>query len=139
MKFSSKRNDALVNGVRPGFSAADSHFLNRQIHTPKTQIFSSEELDEEPEDRIYYCAMCKGVLDYDKHLDAYACKSCVQYYDITNLQDTPLKDIKDLQLVPYSAQRHYAPFDPDDPNTPFVESIPLDKTEEEEWEEEREW
>lgn len=26
----------------------------------------------------------KGVLDYDKHLDAYACKSCVQYYDTTN-------------------------------------------------------
>lgn len=41
-----------------------------------------------------------------------------------------MKDIKDFQLVPYSAQRHYAPLDTDDPNTPFVESIPLDKTDE---------
>jgi len=98
-----KRNDAIVNGVRLGFSAADSHFLNRQIHTPKTQIWSAEELEEEdPDDRIYYCAMCKGVLDYDKHLEAHLCKSYVQYYDTTNIQDTPLKDIKDFQLAPYS-------------------------------------
>lgn len=40
-------------------------------------------------------------------------------------------DIKDFQLVPYT-QRHYAPSDPDDPNTPFVEAISLDIIEEEE-------
>jgi hypothetical protein len=75
--------------------------------------------------------MCKGVLDYDKHLDAYACWSCVQYYDITNLQDTPLKDITDFKLVPYSAQRHCLEFDGNDPMTPFVESIPVDKLDKE--------
>lgn len=40
-------------------------------------------------------------------------------------------DIKDFQLVPYT-QRHYAPFDPDDPNTPSVKAISLDTIEEEE-------
>jgi len=40
-------------------------------------------------------------------------------------------DIKDFQLVP-NTQRHYAPFDPDDPNTPFVKAISLDTIEEEE-------
>jgi hypothetical protein len=76
--------------------------------------------------------MCKGVLNYDKHLDAYTCRSCVQYYDITNLQDTPLKDIKDFQLTPYSQLQHYPVFDENDPNTLFVEGIHLDKLEKEE-------
>lgn len=44
-------------------------------------------------------------------------------------------DIKDFKLVPYT-QRHYAPFDPDDPNTPFVKAISLDTIKEEEEEEE---
>lgn len=127
-----KRNDALVNGIRPGFSDRDSHFLNRQTHTPKTQIWSAEELEsEEPEDRTYYCALCKGVLDYSKHLEAYECKACIQWYDL-RLQDTPLKDIRDFQLVPYGEQRHYPVFDENDDKLPFVESIPLDKMEEEE-------
>ena len=42
-------------------------------------------------------------------------------------------DIKDFQLVPYT-QRHYAPFDPDDPYTPFVSFIFGYKIEEEEGE-----
>ena len=57
----------------------------------------------------------------------------MQYYDTTNLQDTP-KDIKDFQLVPYNAQRHYPVFDGNDSSIPFVESIPVDKTTEEEGE-----
>ncbi len=40
-------------------------------------------------------------------------------------------EIKEFQLVPYT-QRHYAPFDPDDPNTAFVKAISLDTIEEEE-------
>jgi hypothetical protein len=131
LKFT-KRNDALVNGIRPGFSDRDSHFLNRQTHTPKTQIWSAEELEsEEPEDRTYYCALCKGILDYDKRLEAYTCKACVQWYDM-RIQDLPLKDIKDFQLVPYGEQRHYRTFDENDSMTPFVESVPLDQMAEEE-------
>jgi hypothetical protein len=132
MKFT-KRNDRVSReGTRPGFNDSDVKFLSKQIHTPHIQIFSSEEIIEDPAKETFFCAMCKGVLDYDKHLEAYVCKSCVQYYDTTNIQDTPLKDIEDFKLVPYSAQRHYAPFDADDPNTPFVASVPVDKISDEE-------
>ena len=51
----------------------------------------------------------------------------MQYYDITILQDTPLKDTKDFQLAPYSQLQHYPVFDGNDPNMPFVEGIHLDK------------
>jgi hypothetical protein len=69
--------------------------------------------------------MCKGVLDYNTKLEAYYCSSCVQWYD-TRIQDVPLKDIKDFQLVPYGEQRHYPQFDANDPMTPFVEAVNLD-------------
>ena len=104
----------------------DSYFLNRRIDLPKVQIFSSEEIIEDPAKETFFCTMCKGVLDYDKYLEVHVCKSCVQYYDTTNLQDKPLKDIKDFQLVPYGEQMHYATFDENDPMTPFVENVPLD-------------
>jgi hypothetical protein len=130
MKFT-KRNDRISReGTRPGFEDSHVSFLSRETHTPRTQIFSSEEIIEEPEKQRFWCAMCKGILDYNKHLEAYECKSCVQWYDL-RLQDTPLKDIKDFQLIPYNAQRHYPVFDENDSNTPFVESIPVDKTDEE--------
>jgi hypothetical protein len=69
MKFT-KRNDALVNRIRAGFSDRDSHFLNRQTHTPKTQIWSYEELEDEidPEDKTYSDAI-KGVLSAKKRED----------------------------------------------------------------------
>ena len=129
MKFT-KRNNAVVNGTRPGFSDRDSYFLNKRTDLPKIQIFSSEEIIEDPTKEEFFCAMCKGILDYDKRLEAYECKSCVQWYDL-RLQDTPLKDVKDFQLVPYGDQRHYPEFDANDPMTPFVESIPVDKTDDE--------
>lgn len=129
MKFT-KRNDRVSKeGTRPGFEDSHVSFLNKQTYTPKTQIFSSEEIIEDPTKEEFFCAMCRGILDYDKHLEAYACKSCVQYYDVQNLQDTPLKDINDFQLVPYSDHRHYPTFDENDPMTPFVENIPLDDLE----------
>lgn len=130
LKFT-KRNDRVSReGVRTGFNDADVTYLNRWTDTPKTQIFSSEEIIEDPAKETFFCAMCKGVLDYDKHLDAYSCKSCVQYYEITNLQDTPLKDIKDFQLAPYNQLQHYPVYDENDPNTPFIEGIHLDELEE---------
>ena len=70
--------------------------------------------------------MCKSLLSYDKRLEAYHCSSCVQWYDL-RLQDTPLKNIKDFQLVPYGEQRHYPEFDQNDPMTAFIENIPVDK------------
>jgi hypothetical protein len=132
MKFT-KRNDRVSSeGVRPGFNDSDITFLSKQIHTPRTQIFSYEELESaEPEDRHYFCAMCKSKLDYSKYLEAYECKECVQYYDVQNLQDKPLTDIEDFKLVPYGAQRHYPEFDAEDPHTPFVETVDLNDTNEE--------
>jgi hypothetical protein len=94
---------------------------------PKLQIFSDEEIIEDPIKAEFFCAMYKALLSYDKRLEAYHCSSCVQWYDL-RLQDIPLKD---FQLVPYGEQRHYAEFDANDPMQPFVENIPVDRTYEE--------
>jgi hypothetical protein len=66
MKFK-KGNDITVDGIRPGFRAQDSFSL-RTDHSPKTQIFAySEDDDIEPEERTYWCAVCKSKLDYLNH------------------------------------------------------------------------
>lgn len=63
MKFKRRNDLEGREGTRPGFTQADIIYLRRETHTPKTQIFSMEELEGEPEERAYYCAMCKGKLD----------------------------------------------------------------------------
>jgi hypothetical protein len=57
MKFR-RRNDLEVRGgTRPGFTQDDIMYLRRETHTPKTQIFSMEELEDPPEQREYFCAL----------------------------------------------------------------------------------
>lgn len=74
MKFT-KRNDRVSKeGNRPSFGDSHISFLNKQTFTPKTRIFSSEEIIEDPANEEFFCAMCKGILDYDKRLEAYECK-----------------------------------------------------------------
>ena len=127
MKFS-KRNDRISKeGVRPGFNDADVIYLNRQTHTPKTQIFYSEEIIEDPEQETFFCALCKSKLDYIKKMQMYTCIQCVEYYDL-NTQTTPLKDVTDTQLRPYADLIKYPTADADD--IPFFEGIDLSKQQE---------
>jgi LSD1 subclass zinc finger protein len=124
MRFTNKRNDTIVNGIRPGFTQKDSIYLNRQTHSPKTIIFSAEELEGEPETRQYWC-VCRSPLTYLKGSNTiWQCSECLSHYDI-NIQDSPIKDPTDFKLTPYSSLRHYPVYDEDDPNTLFVEGIDL--------------
>jgi hypothetical protein len=133
MKFTKSNDKIGIEGTRAGFEDRDIAYLNKQIHLPRTQIWSYEQLEDEiePEDKVYQCAICKSKLDYVKYLDAYRCGLCIEFYD-TNIQDTPLKDIEDFKLVPYSDQVHYPVFDENDLMTAFVENIHLNNIEEQE-------
>jgi hypothetical protein len=128
LKFSSRRNDKLSKeGTRPGYFDADITYLNRQTHTPKTQIISSE-LEGEPEDRKYYC-VCKSPLTYLKGSNTiWQCSSCLSHYDL-NIQDSVIKDPTESKLIPYSSLRHYPQYDENDSNVLFVEGINLNKEE----------
>jgi len=129
MKFR-KQNDIIVDGVRPGFTTRNSFSL-RTDHTPKIQIFaySEDDEEEEPEERTYWCAMCKSRLEYLKGSDTiWRCDNCMEFYD-TKIQDSVVKDKEDFKLAPYSGLQHYPVFDADDPNIPFVEGINLDDKE----------
>ena len=55
----------IISPCRTGFNDADVTYLNRRTDTRKTQIFSSEEIIDNPEQEHYYCVSCKGKLDAD--------------------------------------------------------------------------
>lgn len=130
MKFT-KRNDITVDGVRQGFTLKDSIALRKDTNNnPDVQIFSYEDDLEDPEDRTYWCAICKSKLEYLMGSDTiWRCDSCMEYYD-TKIQDSVIKNKEDFKLAPYYGLRHYPTADADD--IPFVEAINLDDTEEEE-------
>ncbi len=55
-----KDNNIQVN---QGFSLKDQNYLKKYDNAaadPTIQMFTEEELDEEPEQRIYFCAFCKS-------------------------------------------------------------------------------
>lgn len=124
MKFR-KRNDITVNGVRQGYDPRDAMLVRRETHTPKTQIFSMEEIEGEPEDRDYFCAMCKGKLDFVKNLEMWNCSMCSEFYD-TKIQDVPVKNTNQFKATPWFELQHYPTTDEDDIEAPFVESIDHD-------------
>lgn len=121
MKFR-KRNDLTVNGVRQGYDPRDAMLLRRETHTPKTQIFRAEELEDEPEDRDYFCVICKSKLDYIKNLEMWTCSECSSYYD-TKIQDVPVKNISQFRVTPWFELQHYPTTDVDDIEAPYVEGI----------------
>jgi hypothetical protein len=127
MKFN-KRNNKLSNeGIITGLSDADVTYLNRQTNTPKTQIINSEELEGEPEDRKYWCAICKSPLEHLRGSQTiWQCSECLSHYDL-NIQDSPIKDQRDFKLTPYSSLMHYPQYDENDSNVLFVEGIDLNK------------
>jgi ribosomal protein L37AE/L43A len=129
MKFRQK-NDLTVNGVRSGFSIKDTVALRRETdHTPKTQILAYSEDDEEPEERTYWCAVCKSRLEYLKDSDTiWRCDNCMEYYD-TKIQDSPIKDNSGFKVKPHSDLMFYPTEDAED--IPFVQGINPDTIDEE--------
>lgn len=122
MKFRKPNDLKGREGTRPGFTQADIIYLRRQTDTPKTQIFSMEELEDPPEERVYHCAICKGRLDYIKNLEMWTCSECSQYYD-TKIQDVPVKNVNQFRVTPWFELQHYPTSDMDDIEAPFVEGI----------------
>ncbi|MGH9953671.1 MAG: hypothetical protein ACRD5J_18805, partial [Nitrososphaeraceae archaeon] len=96
---------------------------------PRIQIFLDDDNEnEEPEERTYWCAICKSRLEYLNCSDTiWSCDNCIEYYD-TKIQDSVVKDKSDFKLVPYSGLQHYPTADAED--IPFLEAInPNDKEE----------
>lgn len=115
--------------VNQGFKPNDQNYLRKYDNPksdPQIQLFTDEDLDEEPEDKQYFCAMCKTRLDYYSDLEEWFCSGCMQHYD-TKIQDKPIADISDFKLVPHSDLLHYPQFDDNDPRLAFVANIDVDK------------
>src|SRR5918996_3889960 len=114
MKFT-KGNDITINGVRLGLTLRDSIVMRREpAHTSRLQTFILEDLEEDPEERTYWCAICKSKLIYLTNTETiWKCDNCLQYYDI-KIQDRPIKDKSEFKLR--SFHDPYRQFDEDDPN-----------------------
>jgi hypothetical protein len=81
-----------------------------------------KELEGEPEEREYHCAICKAKLEYIKSLEMWNCSECSQYYD-TKIQDVPVKNISEFRVTLWSELQHYPTYDENDPNILFIEGI----------------
>jgi len=123
-------------GVKSGFTHQDEYQLrkwNNPLSNPRIQIWTEEDLDDEPEEvKRYYCAMCKSRLEHLPKLEYWQCSSCSEVYDNKYLHDTPLKSITDHKLMPHTALQYYPQYDDDDPNIPFVSAVDIDDNLEEE-------
>jgi hypothetical protein len=87
------------------------------------QIWSYEEFEsEEPEEREYFCAICKGPLSYQIKLEVWKCDECQEFYD-TKIQDVPVKNINQFKATPWFELQHYPTSDEDDIELPFAEGI----------------
>jgi|ERR687898_2044041 NAD-dependent DNA ligase len=105
MKFT-KRNDnnnITINGVRLGLTLRDSVVMRREAdHTPRLQTFTLEDLEEDPEERTYWCAICKSKLVYLTNPETiWRCDNCLSYYD-TKIQDRPIKNRLQTIFTPQS-------------------------------------
>ena len=87
-------------------------------------------MEEEPEERTYWCAICKSKLVYLNHIDTILkCDNCLQYYD-TKIQDRPVKGKSEFKLKSYHDP--YRQFDEDDLNIVFVEGLEIESRDSEE-------
>jgi hypothetical protein len=112
-----------------GFSQQDRNYLRQFDNAqadPELQILTEEDFEEEePEQRQYFCAICKSRLDYlEGSKTIWRCNECTEYYD-TNNQDVPLKDISELRVKTYPELSYYQTWDEEDPNMVFMEQIDL--------------
>ena len=90
-------NDSNNSAVNAGWNLQDQHYLNRDADPagdPTIQTFTQEELEGEPEQRQYWCSVCRAKLDYLQGTETiWICSNCSQMYD-TSIQDLPVKNIK---------------------------------------------
>jgi NAD-dependent DNA ligase len=84
MKFTKGNDNTItINGVRLGLTLRDSVVMRREAdHIPRLQTFTLEDLEEDPEERTYWCAICKSKLVYLTNTDTiWRCDNCLSYYD----------------------------------------------------------
>jgi ribosomal protein L37AE/L43A len=94
-----------------GWKLEDRHYLHKYDNAqadPKLQILTEEDLEEEePEQRQYWCAICKSRLDFLKETGTmWRCNECMEYYD-TSIQDVPVKDLRESKVRTYTELQHY--------------------------------
>jgi hypothetical protein len=115
-----------------GWTLEDRHYLRKTDPSsdPAIQILTEEDLEEEePEQRQYWCAICKARLDFLKETGTiWRCNECMQYYD-TSIQDVPVKDIRDTKVKAFPELDHYPTADEDDVWLPFVQGVDPDADE----------
>jgi len=115
-----------------GWSQQDKHYLRKTdpSNDPAIQILTEEDLeDEEPEQRQYFCALCKSRLDFLKETGTmWRCNECMEYYD-TSIQDVPVKDLRESKVKTYTELSHYPTAEEDDIFVPFIEGINPDQEE----------
>lgn len=85
-------------------------------------MFTYED-NEDPEEREYYCTICKGRLEYLGDLNEWFCTICNQYYD-TKIQDKPLKNKSGFKL--HSHHDPYRQYDEEDPYIPFIKGVDVE-------------
>ncbi|MGH9982699.1 MAG: hypothetical protein ACRD8W_01935 [Nitrososphaeraceae archaeon] len=125
MKFR-KQNDITVNGVRQGYDPRDAYQLRKwhnPFSNPPVQIWSYEDLEPEPEERAYWCTICKSRLVYLTASDTiWRCDNCMEFFD-TKIQDVPVKNTNEFKVTPWFELQHYPTIDSDDTEIPFIEGI----------------
>lgn len=92
-------------------------------------MFTEEDLeDEEPEQRSYFCALCKSKLDHLHGIDntVWRCNECMVFYD-TSIQDMPLGDISRTGVKTYSEFQYYPTYDLNDSDMVFIQGINPDE------------
>ena len=115
-----------------GFSLKDQNYLRKYDNAssdPEIQMLTEEDLEEEPEQRTYFCAFCKSKLDHlqlDVDDTIWRCNNCMAYYD-TNTQDMPLKDISSTGVKTYPEFQYYPVFEEDGPGMIFMQGINPDE------------
>ena len=119
-------NTQNVSGVRLGLEHKDLVKLTKGAnHKPMIQRFAMEDFEGEPEERTYWCALCKSELVYLSHSETiWRYDNCLSYYD-TKIQDTPIKDKSEFKL--HSYHDPYQQYDENDPNFQFIQGIDIEE------------
>jgi len=66
MKITNNSQNKRVGqeGIRSGFTDRDTNYLNKTDRSHRPIQMLGDEMLEEEEQRHYFCASCKGKLDY---------------------------------------------------------------------------
>jgi len=108
----------------------DNQQVKQSFSQQDIQILTEEDYEEEdPEQRHYFCALCKSRLDFLKETGTmWRCNECMEYYN-TSIQDVPVKDLIESKVRTFPELDHYPTAEEDDIWLPFIESINPDQEE----------